>query len=170
MGKTFALISFGCAKNLVNSERMLYKLTEAGFELVDVPYEADVVIINTCAFIDDAKQEAIDNILEMAELKKEGKLGGLIVTGCLSQRYQDSILEELPEIDAILGISSFGDIVKAVQGLELGQKPRLFADPDAPVEEIPRVVSTGPSWAYLRLAAGCSAFCAFGAIPDLRGH
>ena len=147
MGKTFALISLGCAKNLVNSEQMLYLLDEAGYTLVPDPEGADFCIINTCGFIDAAKSEAIDNILEMAELKKEGKLGGLIVTGCLSQRYQDSILEELPEIDAILGISSFGDIVKAVQGLELGQKPRLFADPDAPVEEIPRVVSTGPSWA-----------------------
>ena len=170
MGKTFALISLGCAKNLVNSEQMLYLLDEAGYTLVPDPEGADFCIINTCGFIDAAKSEAIDNILEMAELKKEGKLGGLIVTGCLSQRYQDSILEELPEIDAILGISSFGDIVKAVQGLELGQKPRLFADPDAPVEEIPRVVSTGPSWAYLRIAEGCSNFCAFCAIPYIRGH
>ena len=106
----------------------------------------------------------------MAELKKAGKLGALIVTGCLSERYQETILSELPEIDAVLGISSFGDIVKAVRGLELGERPQLFADRDAPVEEISRVVSTGPGWAYLRIAEGCSNFCAFCAIPYIRGH
>ena len=170
MKKTFALISLGCAKNLVNSEQMLYLLDEAGYTLVPDPDGADFCIINTCGFIDAAKSEAIDNILEMAELKRAGKLGALIVTGCLSERYKDSILEELPEIDAVLGISSYGEIVKAVQGLELGQKPRLFADQNAPVEEISRVVSTGPGWAYLRIAEGCSNFCAFCAIPYIRGR
>ena len=170
MTKTFALISLGCAKNLVNSEQMLYLLDEAGYTLVPDPEGADFCIINTCGFIDAAKSEAIDNILEMAELKKAGKLGALIVTGCLSERYQETILSELPEIDAVLGISSFGDIVKAVRGLELGERPQLFADRDAPVEEISRVVSTGPGWAYLRIAEGCSNFCAFCAIPYIRGH
>ena len=170
MMKTFALISLGCAKNLVNSEQMLYLLDEAGYTLVPDPEGADFCIINTCGFIDAAKSEAIDNILEMAELKRAGKLGALIVTGCLSERYKDSILDELPEIDAVLGISSYGEIVKAVQGLELGQKPQLFADQNAPVEEISRVVSTGPGWAYLRVAEGCSNFCAFCAIPYIRGR
>ncbi len=170
MKKTFALISLGCAKNLVNSEQMLYLLDEAGYTLVPDPEGADFCIINTCGFIDAAKSEAIDNILEMAELKKAGKLGALIVTGCLSERYQDTILDELPEIDAVLGISSFGDIVKAVQALELGQRPRIFADQNAPVEEISRVVSTGPGWAYLRIAEGCSNYCAFCAIPYIRGR
>ena len=170
MTKTFALISLGCAKNLVNSEQMLYLLDEAGYTLVPDPEGADFCIINTCGFIDAAKSEAIDNILEMAELKKAGKLGALIVTGCLSERYQETILSELPEIDAVLGISSFGDIVKAVRGLELGERPQFFADRDAPVEEIARVVSTGPGWAYLRIAEGCSNFCAFCAIPYIRGH
>ena len=168
--KTFALISLGCAKNLVNSEQMLYLLDEAGYVLVPDPEGADFCIINTCGFIDAAKSEAIDNILEMAELKKAGKLGALIVTGCLSERYRDSILEELPEIDAVLGISSFGDIVKAVEALDSGNKPQLFADRNAPVEEIPRVVSTGPGWAYLRIAEGCGNFCAFCAIPYIRGR
>ena len=170
MRKTFALISLGCAKNLVNSEQMLYLLDEAGYVLVPEPEGADFCIINTCGFIDAAKSEAIDSILEMAELKKAGKLGALIVTGCLSERYQDTILDELPEIDAVLGISSFGDIVSAVEALDLGQRPQLFADRNAPVEEIPRVVSTGPGWAYLRIAEGCGNYCAFCAIPYIRGR
>ena len=168
--RTFSLISLGCAKNLVNSEQMLYLLDEAGYTLVSEPEGADFCIVNTCGFIDAAKSEAIDAILEMAELKKRGKLGALIVTGCLAERYQDTILQELPEIDAVLGISSFGDIVAAVRALDDGQHPRLFADRNAPVEEIPRVVSTGPAWAYLRIAEGCSNFCAFCAIPFIRGR
>ena len=113
MEKTFAMISLGCAKNLVNSEQMLYLLSEAGYTLVPEADGADLAVVNTCGFIDAAKSEAIDNILEMAELKKEGRLGGLIVTGCLSERYKDSILSELPEIDAVLGVGSFGQIVSA---------------------------------------------------------
>ncbi len=170
MNKTFALISLGCAKNLVNSEQMLYLLDEAGFTLVPDPDGADFCIVNTCGFIDAAKSEAIDTILEMAELKRQGRLGALIVTGCLAERYKDSILDELPEIDAVLGVSSFGDIVKAVNALPVGHKPRFFADQSAPIEEIPRVVSTGPGWAYLRIAEGCDNFCAFCAIPYIRGR
>ncbi len=170
MNQTFALISLGCAKNLVNSEQMLYLLDEAGYTLVPDPDGADFCIVNTCGFIDSAKTEAIDTILEMAELKKQGKLGALIVAGCLSERYQDSILDELPEIDAVLGISSFGDIVKAVEQLSSGITPRLFGDRNAPVEEIGRIVSTGPGWAYLRIAEGCGNYCAFCAIPYIRGR
>ena len=170
MEKTFAMISLGCAKNLVNSEQMLYLLDEAGFTLVPDPEGADLAIVNTCGFIDAAKSEAIDNILQMAELKKEGKLGGLIVTGCLSERYKASILEELPEIDAVLGVGSFGDIVGAANTVLAGRTASLFGDQNAPVEEISRVVSTGPGWAYLRIAEGCNNFCAFCAIPYIRGH
>ena len=170
MNQRFALISLGCAKNLVNSEQMLYLLDEAGYALVPDPEGADFCIVNTCGFIDSAKTEAIDTILEMAELKKQGKLGALIVTGCLAERYKDSILEELPEIDAVLGISNYGDIVKAVEQLSLGQTPRLFSDRNAPVEELGRIVSTGPGWAYLRIAEGCGNFCAFCAIPYIRGR
>ena len=170
MKKTFALISLGCAKNLVNSEQMLYLLDEAGYTLTPEPEGADLAIVNTCGFIDAAKSEAIDTILEMAELKKEGKLGGLIVCGCLTERYQDTILQELPEIDAVLGVGSFGEIVKAADAVLEGRRESLFGDRNAPVEEIPRVVSTGPSWAYLRIAEGCNNFCAFCAIPYIRGH
>lgn len=167
---TFALISLGCAKNLVNSEQMLYLMSEAGFELVSEPEGADLAIVNTCGFIDAAKSEAIENILEMAELKKEGKLGGLIVTGCLPERYKENILEELPEIDAVLGVGSFGDVVAAANTVMEGRSLSLFGDNSAPVEEIPRVISTGPAWAYLRIAEGCNNFCAFCAIPYIRGR
>ena len=170
MEKTFALISLGCAKNLVNSEQMLYLMDEAGYQLVYEPEGAGLVIVNTCGFIDAAKSEAIDTILQMAELKAAGKLGGIIVTGCLAERYKDSILSELPEIDAVLGVGSFGDIVSAADAVTQGGGISRFADSSAPVDEIPRVVSTGPSWAYLRIAEGCNNFCAFCAIPYIRGR
>ena len=111
MDRTIALISLGCAKNLVNSEQMLYLLSEAGYALAPSPDGADAVIINTCGFIDAAKSEAIDTILEMAKLKAEGRLGKIIVTGCLTERYRAAVTDELPEVDAILGVGSFGDIV-----------------------------------------------------------
>jgi ribosomal protein S12 methylthiotransferase len=170
MKHTYALISLGCAKNLVNSEQMIYLLSEAGYELVPSPEGADFVLINTCGFIDEAKSEAIDAILEMAELKKTGSLGGIIVTGCLAERYKDSIGDELPEIDATLGVGSFADIVSAADSVVHGQKLDLFRDKNAPVDEIPRVVSTGPGWAYLRIAEGCNNNCAFCAIPSIRGR
>ena len=170
MEKTFAMISLGCAKNLVNSEQMLYLMSEAGYTLMPEPEGADLVIINTCGFIDAAKSEAIDNILQMAELKKAGKLGGIIVTGCLSERYQDSIQTELPEIDAVLGVGSFGEIVEAANDVMAKTGYRGFGDSSAPIEETPRVVSTGPGWAYLRIAEGCNNFCAFCAIPFIRGR
>ena len=170
MEKTFAMISLGCAKNLVNSEQMLYLMSEAGFSLVPEAEGADLAIVNTCGFIDAAKTEAIDNILELAELKKQGKLGGLIVTGCLAERYKDSILSELPEIDAVLGVGNFKDIVAAANTVMEGRKLSLFGSNSAPVDEIPRVVSTGPAWAYLRIAEGCNNFCAFCAIPYIRGR
>ena len=170
MEKTFAMISLGCAKNLVNSEQMLYLMSEAGYMLVPEAEGADLAIVNTCGFIDAAKTEAIDNILELAELKKQGKLGGLIVTGCLAERYKDSILSELPEIDAVLGVGNFKDIVAAANTVMEGRNLSLFGDNSAPVDEIPRVVSTGPAWAYLRIAEGCNNFCAFCAIPYIRGR
>ena len=170
MEKRFALISLGCAKNLVNSEQMLYLLSEAGYTLIEDPDGADFAVVNTCGFIDAAKSEAIDAILEMAELKKAGRLGGLIVTGCLAERYKDSILEELPEIDAVLGVGSFKDIVRAADAVLDGRCTSLFGDQSAPVDEIPRVVTTGPGWAWLRIAEGCNNFCAFCAIPFIRGR
>ena len=170
MNRTISLISLGCAKNLVNSEQMLYLLSEAGYALTPEPDGADAVIINTCGFIDAAKSEAIDTILEMAELKKDGRLGKIVVTGCLTERYKDSVMEELPEIDAVLGVGSFGEIVDAVNAVFEGESVSSFGDQNAPVDEIPRVVSTGPAWAYLRIAEGCNNFCAFCAIPYIRGR
>ena len=170
MEKTFAMISLGCAKNLVNSEQMLYLLSEAGYTLVPEAEGADFAVVNTCGFIDAAKSEAIDVILELGELKNRRKLGAIIVTGCLSERYRDSILEELPEIDAVLGVGSFGDIVEAADAVMDGRTLQRFASNSAPVDELPRVVSTGPAWAYLRIAEGCDNYCAFCAIPYIRGH
>ncbi len=170
MKKSIALISLGCAKNLVNSEQMLYLLDEAGYALSPDPEGCDAVIINTCGFIDAAKSEAIDTILQMAELKAAGKLGKIIVTGCLPERYRDDIRTELPEIDAILGVGSFADIVSALDEAFAGNSVEYFGDKNAPVDELPRVVSTGPSWAYLKIAEGCDNFCAFCAIPYIRGR
>lgn len=171
MAKTrVALISLGCPKNLVNSEQMLYLLCDAGMEPVPEPSQADAVVVNTCGFIESAKSEAIDAILEMARLKKEGRLRAIVVTGCLSQRYQDEILKELPEIDAVLGTGSFGSVVEAVQTALKGRGIRRFEDIDAPICEIGRIVSTGPGWAYLRIAEGCSNRCAFCVIPSIRGR
>ena len=170
MKKSIALISLGCAKNLVNSEQMLYLLDEAGYALSPDPEGCDAVIINTCGFIDAAKSEAIDTILQMAELKAAGKLGKIIVTGCLPERYRDDIRTELPEIDAILGVGSFADIVSALDEAFAGNIVEYFGDKNAPVDELPRVVSTGPSWAYLNIAEGCDNFGAFCAIPYIRGR
>lgn len=170
MNKTVALISLGCAKNLVNSEQMLYLLDEAGYALSPDPDGCDAVIINTCGFIDAAKSEAIDTILQMAELKNDGRLGKIIVTGCLPERYREDIMSELPEIDAVLGVGSFADIVKALDDVFAGNSVEYFGDQSAPVDELPRIVSTGPSWAYLKIAEGCNNFCAFCAIPYIRGR
>ena len=167
---TFSLTSLGCAKNLVNSEQMLFLLQQEGFTLVPDPDGADFAVINTCGFIDAAKSEAIDTILEHAELKKAGRLGAIIVTGCLSERYKDSILEELPEIDAVLGTGSYGEIVSAAIAVLRGKPFQSFPDHNLPIEEIPRILSTGPSWAYLRIAEGCNNYCAFCSIPYIRGR
>ena len=168
--ETFSITSLGCAKNLVNSEQMVYLMQEAGFRAVPEADGADLAIINTCGFIDAAKAEAIDCILEHAALKAEGRLGGLIVTGCLSERYKEEIQTELPEIDAVLGVGSFGEIVEAAEAVLNQKRFRAFASSSAPVDEIPRAVSTGPGWAWLRIAEGCNNFCAFCAIPSIRGR
>ena len=164
------LISLGCAKNLVNSEQMLSLLDDAGCQLVGSPEGADVAIVNTCAFINDAKVEAIDHILYLGQLKKKRKLKKIIVTGCLSQRYQDDILDEMPEVDAILGTGSYDDIVGIV-GTVLGSEEqfKVMGNIDNTNEEIGRIITTGPKWAYLKIAEGCSNRCAFCIIPTLRG-
>lgn len=164
-----ALISLGCPKNLVNSEQMLYLLCEAGMEIVPEPEDADAVVINTCGFIESAKTEAIDTIIEMGELKKSGKLRSIIAVGCLIQRYKDEIRKELPEIDAVLGTGSYGEIVDAVKSALKGKPLERFKDIDQALEETGRIVSTGPGWAYLRIAEGCNNRCAFCVIPSIRG-
>ncbi|MEF9970936.1 MAG: radical SAM protein, partial [Oscillospiraceae bacterium] len=169
MADKVSVISLGCPKNLVNSEQMLYLLSEAGFDIVSEPEDSDAVIVNTCGFIDSAKSEAIDVIIEMGELKKAGALKRIIVTGCLSQRYSDDILKELPEIDSILGTGSYDDIVAAVRGALEGKPVALFGDINAPITETGRIVSTGPAYAFLRIAEGCNNCCAFCVIPSIRG-
>ncbi len=170
MIKTVGLISLGCAKNLINSEQMLCLLSEAGYGITSDPAEADALIINTCAFIDSAKSEAIDNILECAELKKTGKLKTLLVAGCLPQRYKEELLRELPEVDGILGTGAFDEVVAALEQADAGEKPLLLGDLNAPVSEAGRIVSTGPGWAYLKIAEGCDNRCAFCVIPSIRGR
>ncbi len=165
-----SLISLGCAKNLVDSEQMLRRLEDAGFTPADEPEGADAAVINTCAFIESAKMEAIENILYLAQLKKEGKLKKIVVAGCLAQRYAEELPDELPEVDAFVGTGSFGDIVEAVTAVLSGEKGRAYmGDISAPLAEYGREVSTGPGWAYLKIAEGCSNACAYCVIPSIRG-
>lgn len=169
MGNRIGVISLGCAKNQVNAEQMMYLLREAGFEILPSVEGADVVIINTCGFIDSAKSEAIDNILAMAELKAAGVIGKILVTGCLSQRYQEEILKELPEVDGILGTGSYGYIVPAVKHLLSGETVSRFDDIDAPVDEVGRILTTPDYYAFLKIAEGCDNRCSYCVIPSLRG-
>lgn len=167
---TIGMISLGCPKNQVDAEIMLAKLAESGrFDIVGDPYEADAVIVNTCGFIDDAKREAIDNILEMAELKKDGTLKALVVTGCLAQRYQQEVIDEIPEIDAIIGIGGNGDIVNVcLEALEGGKYAAFPERCDLPLSG-ERLLTTPEHWAYIKIAEGCSNCCTYCAIPSIRG-
>lgn len=169
MGKRIGMISLGCAKNQVNAEQMLFLLQEAGYELLSSVEGADVVIINTCGFIDSAKSEAIDNILAMAALKADGLIGKILVTGCLSQRYQAEVLREMPEVDGVLGTGSYGEIVAAVEAILRDERVCRFGDIDAPVDEVDRVLTTPPHYAYLKIAEGCDNRCSYCVIPSLRG-
>ncbi len=162
-------ISLGCAKNQVNCEQIMYLLRQAGHEILSDVYGADVVIINTCGFIDSAKSEAIDNILAMANLKAQGNVGKILVTGCLSQRYQDEILREMPEVDGILGTGSYNEIVSAVDEVLAGEVAKHMGDISAPIDEFGRILTTPEHYAYLKIAEGCSNYCAFCIIPYLRG-
>ena len=164
-----SFISLGCAKNTVNAEQMMALCRDAGMELLSAPEGADVVVINTCGFIDSAKSEAIDNIIAMGELKAEGRIGKILVTGCLSQRYKEEILTELPEVDGVLGTGSYSEIVSAIEEVTLGGVPCRFGSIHAPVEELDRVLTTPPYIAYLRIAEGCDNHCAYCVIPSLRG-
>lgn len=165
-----AFISLGCAKNLVNTEQMMALVQQAGHTVTADPDGADVAVLNTCGFIDSAKSEAIDNILELGQLKKEGRLGKLLVAGCLSQRYQDEILTEMPEVDGVMGTGSYTDVVPAVEALAAGGHPRYFGDIQHTDEDGSRIVTTPTYTAYLKIAEGCSNGCAFCIIPKLRGR
>lgn len=162
-------ISLGCPKNQVDAELMLDKLINAGFEIVDVAYEADIVIVNTCGFIDDAKKESIDNILEMAELKKDGSIQKILVTGCLAERYKHEIFTEIPEVDGVIGIGANADIVDAVYAVMDDEKLERFPNKENMPLEGDRLLTTPQYWAYLKIADGCSNCCTYCAIPSIRG-
>ena len=164
------LLPLGCAKNLCNAELMLGHLANAGMELVESPVGADVAIVNTCGFIESAKAEAIEAILELAELKKQGEIRALIATGCLTQRYQEDFLSELPEVDCAVGVGSGDDIVDVVlEALNQGTKKVWFKEREASSLTGDRVLLTEPYAAYLRIAEGCDNKCAYCVIPDIRG-
>lgn len=163
-------ISLGCDKNLVDTEMMLGLLNRDGYTFTDNEKEADVIVINTCCFINDAKEESVNTILEMAELKKEGRLKALIVTGCLAQRYKEEIMQEIPEVDGILGTSTYDEISKVLDQALKGEKVQSFHDINAlPEMETHRMVTTGGHYAFLKIAEGCDKRCTYCIIPSLRG-
>lgn len=164
-----SFISLGCAKNVVNCEQMMSLCQEAGYSLQAEPEGANVVVINTCGFLSSANEEAIEQILRIGELKRQGLVGRILVTGCMSQRYQGEIAAELPEVDGILGTGSYKDIVDAIETVQNGGTVCRFDDINAPVDEFGRVLTTPPHYAYLRIAEGCDNWCAFCIIPKLRG-
>ena len=167
-----SFISLGCAKNQVNCEQMMATVQYAGHSIQLSPEGADVAVVNTCGFLASACEEAIDNILEMAELKKEGKLKKIIVTGCMAQRYKDDVLSELPEVDAVLGTGSYGDIALAIDEVMGGSglRPCYMGSIQNCVQGGARILSTPPWYAYLRIAEGCDNCCAYCVIPRLRGR
>ena len=170
MSYTVAFQSLGCSKNLVNTEQMMALCRAAGYNVTGEPRGADVAVLNTCGFIEAAKSEAIDCILELAQLKKEGQLKKLLVTGCLSQRYPQDIRTELPEVDGLLGTGSYTDVVSAIEELMAGEQAQHFGDIHRTYEDGERMVTTPPYTAYLKIAEGCSNGCAFCIIPKLRGR
>ena len=169
-GPRVAFVSLGCAKNVVNCEQMMALCREAGFTLQEDLPSAAVAVINTCGFIDSAKEEAIAHIFRAVQMKDQGLVGKILVTGCLSQRYAEEIRREIPEVDGLLGTGSFKDIVPAIREVLAGGSPWLFGDINAPVDELPRVLTTPKYYAYIRIAEGCANWCAYCIIPKLRGR
>lgn len=163
------MISLGCPKNQVDGEIMLEKLNSNGFDISPTIEGSDIMIINTCGFIEDAKKEAIDTILEVAQYKEAGLVSSIVVTGCLAQRYQDEILKEMPEVDAVIGIGADRDIVKVCQKAALGIKTSFFPNREYLLLEGERMLSTPPHWAYLKISDGCDNKCSYCAIPGIRG-
>ena len=162
-------ISLGCAKNQVDCERMMYRVQEAGHTVLSDITGSDVVVINTCGFIDSAKSEAIDFILHTAAMKADGLVGKILVTGCLSQRYQDEILAQMPEVDGILGTGSYTQIVPAIEALLEDQSVKDFGSIDAPEVETGRILTTPEHYAFIKIAEGCDNRCSYCIIPYLRG-
>ncbi|MBQ7638349.1 MAG: 30S ribosomal protein S12 methylthiotransferase RimO [Clostridia bacterium] len=169
MNEKIGFISLGCPKNQVDSELMIKKLSDAGYRMIDTPFGADIVIINTCGFIEAAKQEAIDNILEMGQYKEDGEVGKIIVIGCMAQRYKDEILKEMPEVDAVAGLGINKDIVSFVESVLKDEKRSEYPDRTSLPLSGERILTTPPHWAYLKISDGCSNCCSFCAIPQIRG-
>ena len=163
-------VSLGCSKNLIDTEVMLKKLADAGYAIVPDETQADIVVVNTCGFIESAKQESIDNILDVAWLKTNGRLRGIVVTGCLAERYRTQVIEEMPEVDAVLGTGSYDEIVTAIKAVEAGEKFTSFKDKEASPLGGERLVTTPEYTAYLKIAEGCDNRCTYCAIPLIRGR
>lgn len=171
MNYKVGMISLGCPKNQVDAEHMLAMMDAEGWEIVDYVDGCDVVIVNTCGFIDDAKKEAIENILDMVELKKEGVISKIIVTGCLAQRYKEEIVKEIPEVDAVVGIGANGDIIKTVEEVMSGVDTIEKYPPQCELPlEGQRILTTPQYWAYLKIGEGCSNRCTYCTIPSIRGN
>ena len=162
-------VSLGCSKNLVDTEVMLHKIAEAGYEITAEDIDADIIIVNTCGFIESAKQESIDNIIDLAWLKKNRSLKGIIATGCLAERYREQVWEQMPEVDALIGVGSISHIVDAIKAVEKGERYSRFDDKNTSELGGDRVLTTPDYTAYLKIAEGCDNCCTYCAIPLIRG-
>ena len=160
-------VSLGCSKNLTDTEVMLKKLADAGYAIVPDETQADIIVVNTCGFIESAKQESIDSILDVAWLKTNGKLKGIVVTGCLSERYRDQVMQEMPEVDAVLGTGSYDEIVEAVKTVERGEKFSSFKDNESTPLGGERILTTPEYTAYLKIAEGCDNRCTYSCTNHL---
>ena len=163
-------VSLGCSKNLIDTEVMLKKLSDAGYTIVPDETKADIVVVNTCGFIESAKRESIENVLDVAWLKTNGRLKGIVVTGCLAERYREQVMREMPEVDAVLGTGSYDEIVTAIRAVERGEKYESFKDKEAAPLGGERLVTTPEYTAYLKIAEGCDNRCTYCAIPSIRGR
>ena len=170
MSPSVGFISLGCAKNQIDCEQMMFLLRQAGYQIAPEPEAADLVVINTCGFIDAAKSEAIEAIIRAGQWKAEGRVKKILVTGCLAQRYQQEILKELPEVDGVLGTGSYYDVVSAADQVMRGRPVTEFGSIDAEVPETARIVTTPKHYAYIKIAEGCDNRCAYCVIPSLRGR
>ena len=170
MSKKIGMISLGCPKNQVDAEVMLSKLSEGGFDIVNDPAEADLIIVNTCGFIESAKRESIESILDMISYKEDFPSIKVLVTGCLAERYRSEIFEEIPEVDGVVGIGANGDICEICEKILGGDKTELYPPKDCLQIEGDRILTTPSYTAYLKIAEGCSNHCTYCAIPSIRGE